>query len=77
MLRNYGLYKKKDVSARADLTKFTDNKKISTNLKDGVSWAVAKNIISGKSNGTKIDPKVKATRAEAAAMLRSYCLNVK
>ena len=61
MLRNYALYKKKDVSARADLTKFTDNKKISTNLKDGVSWAVAKNIISGKSNGTKIDPKGKAT----------------
>ena len=77
MLKNYAQYKKKNVSARADLTKFTDNKKITSTLKDGVSWAVAKNIISGKSNGTKVDPQGKATRAEAAAMLRSYCLNVK
>ena len=77
ILRNYALYKKKNVSARTDLSKFTDNKNISSYAKDAVSWAVANKIISGKSEGTKVDPHGKATRAETAAMLYNYCMNIK
>ena len=77
MLRNYAIYKKKDVSARTDLSKFADNKYISSYAKDAVSWAVANKIISGKSEGTRVDPHGKATRAEAAAMLYNYCMNIK
>ena len=77
ILRNYAQFKKKDVSARTDLSKFTDNKNISSYAKDAVSWAVANKVISGKAEGTKVDPHGKATRAETAAMLYNYCMNLK
>ena len=73
ILNNYAKYKKKDTSDKADLTKFTDNKKISSYAREGVSWAVAKKVMSGKVNGTMVDPQGKATRAEAAAMIQNYC----
>ena len=77
ILRNYAQFKKKSVSARTDLTKYTDNTRISSYAKDAVSWAVANKIISGKANGTQVDPQGKATRAEVAAMLYNYCMNIK
>ena len=77
ILRNYALYKEKNVSARTDLNKFIDNKNISSYAKDAVSWAVANKVISGKAEGTKVDPHGKATRAETAAMLYNYCMNIK
>lgn len=73
ILMNYAQYKRKNVSARADLNKFGDNKKIASYFKDSVSWAVANKIISGKDNGKNVDPKGTATRAEVAAMLSNYC----
>ena len=73
ILNNYAKYKKKDTSNKADLTKFTDNKKISSYAREGVAWAVAKKVMSGKVNGTMVDPQGKASRAEAAAMIQNYC----
>ena len=73
ILNNYAKYKKKDTKVQADLTKFTDNKQISSYAREGVAWAVAKKVISGKVNGTIVDPQGKATRAEAAAMIENYC----
>ena len=73
ILNNYAKYKKKDTNVQADLSKFTDNKKISSYAREGVAWAVAKKVISGKENGTKVDPQGKASRAEAAAMIQNYC----
>lgn len=69
---NYARFKKKDTSANANLNKYKDNNKISSYARESVSWAVAKKIISGKENYTKIDPHGKATRAEAAAMIENY-----
>ena len=77
ILMNYAKYKGKNVSARANTSKFTDFNKTSSVFKDAVSWCIANKIISGKENGTKIDPKGTATRAEAASMIMKYCLNVK
>ena len=76
ILNNYAKYKKKDTSASTDLSKFTDNGRISSYAREAVSWAVAKKIISGKDNGTRVDPSGRATRAEAAAMIQNYCYNV-
>ena len=73
ILNNYAKYKKKDTKAQADLTKFTDNKKISSYAREGVAWAVAKKVMSGKVNGTMVDPQGMASRAEAAAMIQNYC----
>ena len=69
----YAKYKKKDTKAQADLSKFVDNSKVSSYAREAVSWAVAKKVMSGKLNGTKIDPYGRATRAEAAAMIQNYC----
>ena len=32
--------------------------------------------MSGKNEGTRVDPQGKATRAEAAAMIQNYCYYV-
>lgn len=77
MLNNYATYKKKDTSKVADISKFADVKGISSYAKNAVAWAVKNNIISGKSNGTRIDPKGNATRAGAAAMIQNYRTYVK
>ena len=42
-----------------------------------MQWAIAKGIISGKDNGTRIDPQGTASRAEAAAMIYNYCIKIK
>ena len=73
ILNNYAKYKKKDTSASTDLSRFTDNSKISSYAREAVSWAVAKKVMSGKDNGTRVDPQGRATRAEAAAMIQNYC----
>ena len=77
ILMNYAKYKGKNVDARANTSKFIDFNNTGKYFKDAVSWCVAKKIISGKENGTKVDPKGNATRAEAASMIMSYCQNVK
>ena len=73
ILQNYAKFKKKDVSKRLDITKFTDYKKITSYAVDPVSWAIASKVMSGKENGTKVDPQGTATRAQAATMLTNYC----
>ena len=73
ILNNYAKYKKKDTKAQADLTKYADNKKISSYAREGIAWAIAKKVMSGKVNGTIIDPQGMASRAEAAAMIQNYC----
>ena len=42
-----------------------------------MNWAVAKGIITGKYNGTKVDPQGTASRAEAAGMIYNYCTKIK
>ena len=73
ILMNYAKYKGKDTRERTDLNKFVDNKGISSYAKDSISWAVAKKVMSGKVNGTMVDPSGTAIRAEAAAMITNYC----
>ena len=77
ILRNYAKYKEKDVSSSVNINKFNDGKYVSSFAKTGVQWAVQNKIISGKDNGTKIDPKGNTTRGEAATMIYNYCTNIK
>lgn len=77
MLRNYAIYKKKNVSSKVELDNYKDSYKVSDYAKSAISWAISNKIISGKSNGTVIDPHGKASRAEIAAMINNYCINVK
>ena len=55
----------------ADALTFADADAVSDWAVDGVKWAVANGIISGKGNNT-LDPQGNATRAEVAQMLYNF-----
>jgi len=54
------------------LNSFIDANKVDAWAKDALRWAVENKIVNGRGNGV-LDPKGKATRAEAAAVLMRYC----
>ena len=74
ILYRYAEYKGIDVSARADLSTFTDGTTVSPWAQDVVQWAVAEKLMSG--NGTELQPKGTASRAQVATVLMNYCENV-
>ena len=69
ILMNYAAYKGEDVSARADLSAYSDQP--STWAEETMSWAVAKGLINGVTN-TELQPQGNATRAQVAAILQRY-----
>jgi len=70
MLYKYAQYKGYDTSAQVDLNKFGDEGDISSWARTQMKWAVANGVMSGK--GGILDPLGNATRAECAAMLRTF-----
>lgn len=73
-LYNFAKHQGKNISARADLTKFSDVASVSSWARVAMSWANAKGVING-SNG-KLNPKGNATRAEIATMIMNYRTNI-
>ena len=71
MLMNYAQYKGLDVSARADLSHYSDAENISSWANDVLSWAVAEGLLTGVTDDT-IAPQVHATRAQVAAILQRF-----
>lgn len=71
MLYRYAEYVGFDLTKTADLSKYTDQGKVSTWAKDAMSWAVGNGIINGKTAVT-LDPSGFATRAEVVTMLKRY-----
>lgn len=71
MLMNYAQYKGMDVSARADLSHYSDAENISSWANDVLSWAVAEGLLTGVTDDT-IAPQVHATRAQVAAILQRF-----
>ena len=69
ILMNYASYKGEDVSARADLSAYTDQP--SAWAEETMSWAVAEGLISGVTN-TELQPQGDATRAQVAAILQRF-----
>ena len=69
MLMNYAAYKGEDVSARADLSAYSDQP--SAWAEETISWAVAEGLISGVTND-ELQPQGNATRAQLAAILARY-----
>lgn len=72
MLWRYARYRGWDVSARGDVSAFSDADKISPFADDAITWATGTGILGGKGEGI-LDPGGKATRAEFAAMLNRFC----
>ena len=69
ILMNYSAYKGEDVSARADLSAYTDQP--STWAQEAMQWAVAEGLISGVTADT-LQPQGAATRAQVAAILQRF-----
>ncbi|QIB70424.1 DUF4430 domain-containing protein [Aminipila butyrica] len=75
MLYNYASFKKMNVEGNPGAAeKMTDSGEISSWAKDGVAWALNKNIIKGKGSNI-LDPKGQATRAEIAQMIKNFMEN--
>lgn len=53
------------------LSKFTDNKDISSWAEEALSWAVSSVLVTGRADNT-LDPTGTATRAETAVILQRY-----
>ena len=68
LLYRYEQYKGNDVSARADLSGYSDYAQISGYAQDAMSWANAEGLMTGRTAST-LDPKGTATRAEIATLL--------
>ena len=71
ILMNYAEYKGQDVSARADLSAYSDAESVSAWAEDAMSWANAEGLINGMSD-TELAPKGHATRAQVAAILQRF-----
>lgn len=67
-----------DTSGRKSLDSFPDATKVSPWAADALSWAVAVGMINGIGSGsqTSLAPQGSATRAQVAAILMRYILNV-
>ena len=72
ILMNYASYKGEDVSARADLSAYTDQP--SAWAEETMSWAVAEGLITGVTND-ELQPQGNATRAQVAAILQRFLDN--
>ena len=75
ILYRYAQHKDYDVTAKADLSVFTDAAQVSTYATDAMAWANASGLISGTS-ATTLSPAGSATRAQVATILMRFCENI-
>ena len=75
ILYNYAEYKGYDVKQRADLKQFADQKQIGSWAAASMQWAVAEELLHGRTE-TEIAPKGETTRAEVAAILMRFVQNI-
>lgn len=72
ILFRYARYKHYNVTARADLSAFTDCGKVSSWAAEAMSWANAAGLINGLGDG-RLAPQSSAVRCQTAAMLHRFC----
>lgn len=65
-----------DVSDRADITGYDDYSRIHEYAQNALSWAVAKELISGTGE-TTLAPRSSASRAEIALIVKNFVENIK
>lgn len=71
ILYRYSAYKGMDVSARADLSRYSDAAAIGDWATDVLSWAVGEGLLSGVTDDS-LAPQGAATRAQVAAILQRF-----
>lgn len=76
-LYRYARYQGYDVSARVDLSGYTDVHAVSNWASDAMRWAIGEGLVTGISNRILfLDPASNATRAQTATMLQRFCTDV-
>ncbi|OON98848.1 MAG: hypothetical protein ATN35_03370 [Epulopiscium sp. Nele67-Bin004] len=71
IMYNLANYIGKDVSARGDISTFSDVEEMTDWATPSMEWAVGVGIVGGK-DGNKLDPKGTLTRAEVAAIINRF-----
>ena len=72
MMYRYAGKKGYDTSEAIELGKFQDASKVSEFAKEAMRWAVGSGILTGKSDGTQLDPQGNAIRVECAAIIQRF-----
>lgn len=72
MMYRYAQYRGYDTSKAADLDKYQDMSSVSGYAVEAMKWATANGIISGKGDGSILDPQGNASRAECATIIVQF-----
>lgn len=72
MMYRYAKYLKNDISKTAEFDKYKDATSVSDFAKDAMRWAIGNEIITGKENGTLIDPQGNTARCETAIIIQRF-----
>ena len=72
MMYRYAKFKEYDVSESKSIDAYKDAASVSKYATEAMEWAVASKIITGKDNGTKLDPQGNASRAECAIIIQRF-----
>ncbi|MCI7180520.1 MAG: S-layer homology domain-containing protein [Schaedlerella sp.] len=72
MMYRYAKYMNYDISQKADFSNFSDAERVNEFAKEAMQWAVGTGIITGKDNGTRLDPQGNASRAECATIIMRF-----
>lgn len=75
ILYRYAAYKKYDVSAKGNLSSFTDASKISGWANEAMQWANGAKLMNGNGDGT-INPNGNTKRCEFASMIMKFNENI-
>ena len=75
ILYRYAQFKGYDVSAKADLSVYTDAASVGAYATDAMAWANGAGLITGTS-ATTLTPAGNATRAQVATILMRFCENI-
>ncbi len=72
IMYRYAMYKKYPLGTVTDFNKFSDASQVNAFAAEAMRWAVGNGIITGKDNGTRLDPQGNASRAECATIIQRF-----
>ena len=72
MMYRYANYIGLDTSTKAEFNNFNDAANVNDFAVEAMKWAVGTGIITGKDNGTRLDPQGNTSRAEASIILTRF-----
>ena len=72
IMYRYAVKKGYPVDEKADFSTFEDASQVNAFAAEAMGWAVGNGIITGKNNGTVLDPQGNAARAECAAIVMRF-----